>query len=76
VSYYALTVTTISWLVTTGKVKLGTPFMVVHGAKDDLTLRLPFAGRIQAINTALAEHPERLNNRNDNLDWMLDLADE
>lgn len=69
-------VTAVSWLVQVGTVKLGTPFMVVHGKREDLTLRLPFAGRIQAINAALVDHPERLNTRNDALDWMIDLADE
>ncbi|MFC6290914.1 glycine cleavage system H protein (lipoate-binding) [Levilactobacillus angrenensis] len=69
-------VTHISWLVTSGKVKLGTPFMVVHGEQEDLTLRSPFAGRIHAVNEELAAHPERLNNRNDDLDWMIDLVDE
>jgi glycine cleavage system H protein len=50
--------------------------MIVHGEHEDLTLRSPFAGRIQAVNDALADHPERLNNRNDDLDWMIDLVDE
>jgi len=69
-------VTRISWLVTAGRIKLGTPFMVVYGAREALTLRSPFAGRIQAINTALADHPERLNEHNDDLDWMIDLVDD
>ncbi|WP_125765190.1 glycine cleavage system H protein (lipoate-binding) [Levilactobacillus mulengensis] len=69
-------VTRISWLVTAGRIKLGTPFMVVHGEREDLTLRSPFAGRIQAINQALEEHPERLNEHNDALDWMIELVDE
>lgn len=69
-------VTRITWLVTAGKVKLGTPFMVVHGEREDLTLRSPFAGRIQAINSDLADHPERLNQRNDDLDWMIALVDD
>ncbi|MGX6428877.1 glycine cleavage system H protein (lipoate-binding) [Levilactobacillus yonginensis] len=69
-------VTKISWLATTGPLKLGTPFMVVTGETDELTLRSPFAGKILQINSELADHPERLNNRNDDLDWMLDLADD
>ena len=66
----------ITWQVTTGRVHMGTPFMVVSGANEELTLHFPFAGRIVRINEGLASHPEWLNNRNDDLDWMVDLVDE
>ncbi|WP_143461771.1 glycine cleavage system H protein (lipoate-binding) [Levilactobacillus enshiensis] len=69
-------VTKITWQKTSGQVRLGTPLVIVHGEKEEITLRSPFAGRIAAVNTDLVAHPERLNNRNDDLDWMVDLVDD
>jgi len=64
----------ITWQVEQGRVHLGTPFLIVSGVNEELTLHFPFAGRIAQINEDLAAHPEWLNNRNDDLDWIVDLA--
>ncbi|WP_125573733.1 glycine cleavage system H protein (lipoate-binding) [Levilactobacillus huananensis] len=69
-------VTQVKWLVKSGNLELGTPFMTVMGAKDSLVLRTPFAGRIVRINTGLVDHPEWLDHRNDERDWLFDVVDD
>ncbi|WP_125544982.1 glycine cleavage system H protein (lipoate-binding) [Levilactobacillus lindianensis] len=69
-------VTRMTWLVKSGNLELGTPFMTVEGAKDSLVLRAPFAGRIVRINHELGDHLEWLDHRNDERDWLLDIVDD
>jgi len=55
---------------------LGTPFMIIRGEQESLTLRLPFSGRVTKLNTQLNQQPEQLNHRNDSIAWLLELIDD
>lgn len=69
-------VTAIEWLIALGPVKLGTPFMIIRGEQESLTLRLPFSGRVTKLNTQLNQQPEQLNHPDDSIAWLLELIDE